>query len=123
MGIYCILNLFLTDKATSKIGFNNAMAKFLEYLNELMKHLSIQKILDSKSMEMCPKINEDKINDISIKVDNDHLDNWYQCMKNLLIILKFLISQILSQENAAYKGTIDTVELINLNSINENKDK
>ena len=116
-------DLFLTDKATSKIGFNNAMAKFLEYLNELMKHLSIQKILDSKSMEMCPKINEDKINDISIKVDNDHLDNWYQCMKNLLIILKFLISQILSQENAAYKGTIDTVELINLNSINENKDK
>ena len=88
-----------------------------------MKHLSIQKILDNKSMEMCPKINEDKINDISIRVDNDHLDNWYQCMKNLLIILKFLISQILSQENAAYKGTIDTVELINLNSINENKDK
>ena len=111
-------DLFLTDKATSKIGFNNAMAKFLEYLNELMKHLSIQKILDSKSMEMCPKIN-----DISIRVDNDHLDNWYQCMKNLLIILKFLISQILSQENAAYKGTIDTVELINLNSLNENKDK
>ena len=74
-------------------------------------------------MEMCPKINEDKINDISIRVDNDHLDNWYQCMKNLLIILKFLISQILSQENAAYKGTIDTVELINLNSINENKGK
>ena len=115
--------LFLTDKATSKISFNNAMVKYLDYLNELLKYLSIQKILDNKSMEMCPKINEDKINDISIKVDNDHLDNWYQCMKNLLIILKFLISQILSQENKAYKGTIDTVELINLNSIHENNVK
>ena len=74
-------------------------------------------------MEICPKIQGDTINDISIKIDNDHLDCWYQCMKNLLIILKFLISQILSQENKAYKGTIDTVELINLNQSNDNKSK
>ena len=43
-------------------------------------------------------------------------------MKNLLIILKFLIAQILSQENKAYKNTSDIVELINLDSIDINKD-
>ena len=111
--------LFLTDKANSKISFNNAMAKYLDYLSELLKYLFTQQILEKKSMELCPKIEQDKINDLSIKFDNDHLDNWYQCMKNLLIILKFLISQILSQENKAYKGTIDTVELINLDSMSE----
>ena len=116
-------DLFLTDKATSKIAFNNAMAKYLEYLSELLNYLYTQKILDGKSMEICPKIKKDEINDISIKIDNDHLDNWYQCMKNLLIILKFLISQILSQENKAYKGTIDTVDLINLNSFSDKKDE
>ena len=115
-------DLFLPDKANSKLSFNNAMVKYLAYLNDLLKYLGTQKILDKKSMEICPKIDEDKINDISIKIDSDHLDSWYQCMKNLLIILKFLISQILSQENQAYKKTIDTVDLINLNSISENNE-
>jgi hypothetical protein len=114
--------LFLTDKSNSKGNFNIAMVKYLEYLNSLLTYLSTQFIFDKKSMDICPKIVEDKINDISIKIDNDYLDNWYQCMKNLLIILKFLISQILSQENRAYKGTIDTVELINLSDINEIKE-
>lgn len=73
-------------------------------------------------MEMCPKIDEGKINGISIKIESENLDNWYQAMKNLLIILKFLIAQILSQENKAFKNTIDTVELINIDSIDINKD-
>ena len=115
--------LFLTDKQNSKIAFNAAMGIYLEYLNEILKCLNNQQILEKKMMEMCPKINGDKINDISIKIENEKLENWYQGMKNLLIILKFLISQILSQENKAYKGTIDTVELINLSAIGENMDK
>ena len=117
--------LFLTDKQNSKIAFNAAMGIYLEYLNEILKYLNNQQILEKKMMEMCPKINGDKINDISIKIENEKLENWYQGMKNLLIILKFLISQILSQENKAYKGTIDTVELINLEAIdiNNNNDK
>ena len=117
--------LFLTDKQNSKIAFNAAMGIYLEYLNEILKYLNNQQILEKKMMEMCPKINGDKINDISIKIENEKLENWYQGMKNLLIILKFLISQILSQENKAYKGTIDTVELINLEAIdiNSNNDK
>ena len=39
-------------------------------------------------------------------------------MKNLLIIMKFLISQILLQENKAYKAIVEIDELINLDSIN-----
>jgi hypothetical protein len=115
--------LFLVDKATSRIAFNNAMVKYLEYLKDLINNLTTLQILEKKSLDICPKIEEDKINDISIKFESDHADNWYQCMKNLLILLKFLISQILSQENKAYKNTIDTVELINLNEIAENMDK
>ena len=113
-------DLYLTDKQNSKISFNLSIVKYLEYLNELLKYLINQQILDKKAMEMCPKIDGDKINDISIKIENERLENWYQGMKNLLIILKFLISQILSQENKAYKGTIDTVELINLEAIDNN---
>ena len=115
--------LFLTDKQNSKIAFNAAMGIYLEYLNEILKYLNNQQILEKKMMEMCPKINGDKINDISIKIENEKLENWYQGMKNILIILKFLISQILSQENKAYKGTIDTVELINLEAIDINNNK
>jgi len=115
--------LFLTDKQNSKIAFNAAMGIYLDYLNEILKYLNNQQILEKKMMEMCPKINGDKINDISIKIENEKLENWYQGMKNLLIILKFLISQILSQENKAYKGTIDTVELINLEAIDINNNK
>ena len=115
--------LYLTDKQNAKISFNIAMVKYLEYLSELLKYLFEQKILDEKAIEMCPKIEGDKLNDISIKIENEKIENWYQAMKNLLMILKFLISQILSQENKAYKNMIDTSELINLDNIDENKDE
>ena len=116
------LELYLTDKQYSKMLFNVAMMKYLEYLNELLNYLFKNQILEQKMMEMCPKIDGDKINGISIKIENEKLENWYQAMKNLLIILKFLISQILSQENKAYKSSSDTVELINLDSIDINKE-
>jgi hypothetical protein len=96
------------------------MMKYLDYLKELLKYLSEQKILEEKTMEICPKIEGNKINGISIKIESEKLENWYQAMKNLLIIMKFLISQILSQENKAYKGTIEVDELINLDSMNNN---
>ena len=115
-----IFDLFLTDKQNSKITFNIGMMKYLDYLKELLKYLSEQKILEEKTMEICPKIEGNKINGISIKIESEKLENWYQAMKNLLIIMKFLISQILSQENKAYKGTIEVDELINLDSINNN---
>jgi hypothetical protein len=111
-------DLYLTDKQNSKITFNIAMLKYLDYLNELLKYLSEQKILEEKMMEMCPKIDGHKINGISIKIESEKLENWYQAMKNLLIIMKFLISQILLQENKAYKAIVEIDELINLDSIN-----
>ena len=113
-------DLYLTEKQNSKITFNIAMVKYLEYLNELLKYLLQQNIFEQKAMEICPKIDGDKINGVSIQMKMENLENWYQAMKNLLIILKFLIAQILSQENKAYKGTIDNVDLINLDSIEEN---
>ena len=116
------LELFLTDKQYSRMLFNIAMMKYLEYLNELLNYLFKNQILEQKMMEMCPKINGDIIDGVSIKIESEKLENWYQAMKNLLIILKFLISQILSQENKAYKTSSDTVELINLDSIDINKD-
>ena len=115
-----IFDLYLTDKQNSKITFNIGMMKYLDYLKELLKYLSEQKILEEKTMEICPKIEGNKINGISIKIESEKLENWYQAMKNLLIIMKFLISQILSQENKVYKGTIEVDELINLDSINNN---
>ena len=113
-------DLYLTEKQNSKITFSIAMVKYLEYLNELLKYLLQQNIFEQKAMEICPKIDGDKINGVSIQMKMENLENWYQAMKNLLIILKFLIAQILSQENKAYKGTMDIVDLINLDSIEEN---
>jgi len=113
-------DLYLTEKQNSKITFSIAMVKYLEYLNELLKYLLQQNIFEQKAMEICPKIDGDKINGVSIQMKMENLENWYQAMKNLLIILKFLIAQILSQENKAYKGTMDSVDLINLDSIEEN---
>ena len=96
------------------------MIKYLEYLNELLNYLFQQNIFEQRAMEICPKIEGDKINGVSIKMENENLENWYQAMKNLLIILKFLIAQILLQESKAYKGTIETIDLINLDSIDNN---
>ena len=113
-------DLYLTEKQNSKITFSIAMIKYLEYLNELLNYLFQQNIFEQRAMEICPKIEGDKINGVSIKMENENLENWYQAMKNLLIILKFLIAQILLQESKAYKGTIETIDLINLDSIDNN---
>ena len=41
--------LFLTDKQNSKIAFNAAMGIYLEYLNEILKYLNNQQILEKKN--------------------------------------------------------------------------
>ena len=40
-------------------------------------------------------------------IDKENLDNQYQYIKYLLIILKFLICQVLNNENQSYKAIID----------------
>ena len=108
--------LYISNKPNGKLMFNNAMVKYLKYLNELIKYLTEKKIFDIKLMDTCPKIKDDKIDGLSIQIENEKNDNWIQCMKNLLIILKFLLSQSLTEENKVYKANINIAELINLNN-------
>ena len=49
--------------------FSNQRKKYLEYLSQIMKYLYEQKIFEEKKMEMCPKIEGNKINGISIKLN------------------------------------------------------
>ena len=106
--------LILTD-VKIKDKFNNAMVVYLEYLDEFLNYLVKEGKLETKNEDICPKINEDKINNkgIRIEIGKEKLEDWYQCMKYLLTILKFLICQVLIDENQAYKETIDNIDIIN----------
>ena len=106
--------LILTD-VKIKDKFNNAMVVYLEYLDEFLNYLVKEGKLDTKNEDICPKINEDKINNkgFRIEIGKEQLEDWYQCMKYLLKILKFLICQVLIDENQAYKETIDNIDIIN----------
>jgi len=105
----------LLNDVKIKDKFNNAMAKYLEYLDEFMTFLVKEQKIEQKNEDICPKICGDKINNKCIRIQNvkDKLEDWYQCMKYLLTILKFLICQVLIDENQAYKETIDNIDIIN----------
>ena len=102
--------------------FNNAMCMYLEYLEEFLNFLIKEGKIETKNEEICPKITGDKINNKCIKIENgkEKLEDWYQCMKYLLTILKFLICQVLIDENKAYKETIDNIDIINNSKITNN---
>ena len=95
--------------------FNNAMCMYLEYLEEFLNFLIKEGKIETRNEDICPKITGDKINHKSIRIENgkEKLEDWYQCMKYLLTILKFLICQVLIDENKAYKETIDNIDIIN----------
>lgn len=99
----------LSDINRTKDKFNRAMKAYLEYLNEFLNYLTKNNKIEITNEDICPKINGNKINNKSIQIENgkENLDNWYQCMKSLLTILKFLICQVLNNENQAYKAIID----------------
>ena len=105
----------LLNDVKIKDKFNNAMAKYLEYLDEFLTFLVKEQKIEQKNQDICPKICGDKINNKCIRIQNvkDKLEDWYQCMKYLLTILKFLICQVLIDENQAYKETIDNIDIIN----------
>ena len=105
----------LLNDVKIKDKFNNAMGKYLEYLDEFLTFLIKEQKIEKKNEDICPKICGDKINNKCIKIQNvkDKLEDWYQCMKYLLTILKFLICQVLIDENQAYKETIDNIDIIN----------
>lgn len=106
--------LIITD-VKLKDKFNNAMAVYLKYLDEFLTFLVKEGKIETKNEDICPKISEDKINNKCIKIENgkEKLEDWYQSMKYLLTILKFLICQVLIEENQAYKETIDNIDIIN----------
>ena len=101
--------LGLSDMNRTKETFNNAMTHYLDYLSEFINYLITQGKIQNVNEDVCPKINGKQIKNKSIEIDNskDKIDDWYQCMKYLLTILKFLICQVLTQENDNYKKTID----------------
>ena len=99
----------LSDMNRTKEKFNEAMTAYLDYLSEFINYLTAQKIIQNVGDDVLPKINGKLIKNKSIEIDNskDKIDDWYQCLKYLLTILKFLICQVLTQENDNYKETID----------------
>lgn len=111
-----IYELTANEMSIAKGSFNLAMEKYLCFLKEMMSNLLTLKKIETKNEDFCPKIDGDKVGEKSIRFESSRQEDWYQCMKYLLTILKFLISQILIQENKSYKATIDTIELINHNS-------
>ena len=106
--------LIITD-VKIKDKFNNSMTIYLDYLNEFLNFLVKEGKIETKNEDICPKISGDKINNKCIRVENgkEKLEDWYQCMKYLLTILKFLICQVLIDESQAYKETIDNIDIIN----------
>ena len=107
--------------------FNNAMSAYLEYLEEFINYLFKEGKIKVNNDDICPRITGNLINNKSIRIDNgkDKLEDWFQCMKYLLTILKFLILQVLIDENQAFKENIDDIDIINdnksTNNIIENK--
>ena len=95
--------LGISDMNRTIEKFNNAMEIYLEYLNEFLEFLIKEKKIEIKGSGALPKISGNKINNKSIVIEEGKdkvIGNWYQCMKNLLTILKFLICRTLNNENA-----------------------
>ena len=103
------------------------MVAYLGFLEEFLNYLYKEGKIKVNSEDYCPKITGDKINNKSIRIENgkDKLEDWYQCMKFLLTILKYLILQVLIDENNAFTENIDNIDIINNskppNKANESK--
>ena len=101
------IEIGISDMNRTMEKFNKAMEIYLEYLNEFLDFLKKEGKIEIKNEEnICPKITGNKIKDKCIHIEegkDKNLDNWFQCMKYLLHILKFLICQTLNNENNFYK--------------------
>ena len=95
----------ISDMNRTMDKFNKAMEVYLEYLNEFLNYLIKEGKIEKKGKDVCPIIEGNKINEKCIQIEEGKdkvLDNWYQCMKYLLTILKFLICQTLKNEDNSY---------------------
>ena len=97
--------LGISDMNKTLEKFNKSMEIYLEYLNEFLEFLIKEGKIEQKGEDVCPKIVGNKINGKCIQIEEGKdkvFDNWYQCMKYLLTILKFLICQTLKNEDNSY---------------------
>ena len=104
-----IYEIGISDMNRTIEKFNKAMEMYLEYLNEFLEFLIKEKKIEKKGEDICPKISGNKINNKCILIEEGKdkvIDNWYQCMKYLLTILKFLICQTLKNEDKSYDKKI-----------------
>ena len=101
--------------------FNIVMMAYLEYLAEFMNYLFKEGKIKVTTDDICPRIAGDKINNKSIRIEigKEKAEDWHQCMKFLLTILKFLILKVLISENEAFQENIENIDIIN--NINEIK--
>lgn len=95
----------ISDINRTKDKFNRGMEAYLQYLNEFVTFLITNKKIKITNPDLFPKIDGNKINDKCIQIQNgkESLESWYQCMKFLLTILKFLICSVLKDENKFYE--------------------
>jgi len=94
--------------------FNDALQAYLEALRELHEYLLVNNKITTiiSNSDLNVKIGESDINGYPIKYDYNQPENWSQCMKFLLIILKNYIYNVLKKEEDEYKEIVDKVKIL-----------
>jgi beclin 1 len=93
--------------------FNEAMIIYLDCLRELNEYLLANNCIAIKPTDFNYKIQNDTINTFNIRLDPNKPEEWSQCMKYLLTILKFLICCALKREDDEYKEILEKASLLN----------
>lgn len=111
------LSYELNTTGISKVStdkFNESLVMYLEALRELNDYLIINNKINQKTPEgdLNIKIGNEDINGYSIKYDYNYPDNWSQCMKFLLIVLKSYIYFILKKEDDNYREILDKAKIL-----------
>ena len=91
-------------------NFNESLEFFLKYFYEFDAFLREKKIVVEGEFKY--KIEGDKINDKSIKYEPNKWDEWCQCVKWLLTILKYYVTLVLDAENKCYKDILVKANVI-----------
>lgn len=91
-------------------NFNESLEFFLKYFYEFDVFLREKKIVVEGEFKY--KIEGDKINDKSIKYEPNKWDEWCQCVKWLLTILKYYVTLVLDAENKCYKDILVKANVI-----------
>jgi hypothetical protein len=102
--------LSISDNSRTLERFNTAMKKFMEYFGEFYAFLGRKPDLKLDEFEL--EINGECIEGKSICLDTNKAEEWGQCIKYLLTILKFLLTQVLKIEDDAYKSILENAKIL-----------